>query len=98
MLTSPLLFAAGKLGSLAKQETTQVGGNSQGRSAWRGGPQSVSLRCSWRATLLSITCDDESHAALTCEESLERVERSLALSPDEGMLGTGLWVAKAGDG
>lgn len=36
--------------------------------------------------------------ALTCEESLEMAERSLALSPEGGMPGTGLWVAKAGVG
>lgn len=37
-------------------------------------------------------------ATLTCEESLETAERSLALSPVAGMPGTGLWVAKAGVG
>lgn len=49
----------------------------------------------------SITSDDESHgnaATLTCEESPEMAERSLAEIPEGGMPGTGLWVAKAGDG
>lgn len=37
-------------------------------------------------------------AALTCADSLEMAERSLALSPDGGMPGTGRWLAKAGVG
>lgn len=70
----PLVVCCGRILGCArqskKQETTQVGGNSQERSAWRGGPacttlaRCVLLRCGWHAAPPSITCDDESHRRL----------------------------------
>lgn len=56
----------GRARQSTKQETTQVGGNSQEMSAWRGGPACTMLahyilpRRGWHPTPLSITCDDES--------------------------------------
>lgn len=111
MLTSPLLFAAGTfwavLGSLKTRDNTS-------RRKLPGEARVEGGSCLYHVTSLHfaemwLACDaaiyylwwwiaQASAAALTCEESLEMAERSLALSPEGGMPGTGLWVAKAGDG
>lgn len=111
MLTSPLLFAPGAfwaaLGTLKTRDNTSVR-KLPGESRVEGGSclYCVSSLCfpeMWLACGATIYYQwwwiaQAPAAVLTCEESLEMAERSLALSPDGGMPGTGLWVAKAGDG
>lgn len=112
MLTSPLLFAAGTFGAALgwlknKKQHKQKEAPRRGACTDKGSclchVRSAQVARTWLACAAAVYyvwwwIAEAWAAALTCDESLEMAERSLTLSPDEGIPGTGRWVTKAGVG